>query len=111
MNEVGYVPSNYLEKYLHHPLLSKTFNNLDPTLKQSGIESLYLDVLKQYGERLQHFNSLHKRFCLEREIQQILLWIREANLLNTTFDNRNIDLEQAGKLKSIFEELVTRVIM
>ena len=109
MNEIGYVPANYLERYLYQPILAKTSDNSNPSLKQSEIEFLYRDVLKQCDERLKHLFSLHKHYCLEREIQEILLWIREANLLNVTIDSQATDLELAGKKKTILEELITRV--
>lgn len=108
-NEIGYVPANYLERCLHHSISAKTPDYSNLVLRQSEIESLYLDVFKQCDERLQYLVTLHKRFCLEREIQEILLWIREANLLNNTIDNQIVDLEQAGQSKSIFDELITRV--
>ena len=83
----------------------------DPPTKQSELELFYQKVVFDSQERLVKLNALYQQFSLEREINELMLWIQEANAIGSTIDKYSTDFEYSERMKGNFEELLTQVFL
>ena len=104
---MGYVPANYLQ----HTSSTNDSNvsTSNPTLNQKELELFYQKILNDSKERLVKLNELYQQFSLEREINELMLWIQEARAIGATIDKYSTEIEFSERMKGNFEELLTQV--